>query len=315
MNIKNMTLGFASIALLLGLTGCGGSSATEESESTSTTGSLSVQLTDAPGDYSAVYVTIDEIRVHKAYDDDSSDDNETDDDSSDSNTTDVDSIDDDLIEDGNSTDSTTDDDSTDDDSSDDSSDDDSSDDNKTDSSWIVVAQPHKTYNLLELQNGLTEEIGEANLSAGKYTQVRLVLGEQEDNGTNILGNPHPYAHYVIFADGSDFSKLKVPSNVIKLKHNFEVYPDTQTVLTLDFDANKSVVEAGNSGKYILKPVIGLEHALDESDSDDEIDSEDEADNDDDTDSEDEVDSEDETDSEDESDTNSTDDSTDTNTTL
>ena len=212
--------GFSAIvvAVFLGLSGCGESDSPSVSNASSS-GSLSILLTDAPGDYSAVYVTIDEIRVHKAGDDDiSSDTNSTDDNETYENSTDI---------------------------------------NSSDTSWIVVAQPYKTYNLLELQNGLTEELGEANISTGKYTQMRLVLGDKEDNGTNSLGNPHPYANYVIFTNGSDVSQLKVPSNVIKQNHNFVVIPDSKLTLTIDFDANKSIIEAGGSGKYILKPVLGL----------------------------------------------------------
>ncbi len=217
MNIYKMILGSLSIVVFLGLSGCGSSS----DSSSSATGSLSVQLTDAPGDYSAVYVTIDEIRVHKSDEDDAN----------------VNMTEDDMYE--------------------------VSDDlNNTDPSWIVVARPYKTYNLLELQNGLTEELGDANISVGKYTQMRLVLGNQEDNGTNISGNPHPFAHYVIFTNGSDTAALTIPSDVIKQNHNFTVLPDSNIILTIDFDANKSIVETGN-GQYILKPVLGLVSIEDE----------------------------------------------------
>ena len=217
MNVFKWGLASVLAAALLGLSGCG-DSASSDTTSSSNSGSLSVLLTDAPGDYSAVYVTIDEIRVHKAGEDSSSDINSTDDNETYESSTDI---------------------------------------NNSDSSWLSVAEPHKTYNLLALQNGLTEELGEANISTGKYTQMRLVLGDQEDNGTNILGNPHPYAHYVVFTNGSDVSKLKVPSNVIKQNHNFVVLPDSKLTLTIDFDANKSITEAGGSGQYILKPVLGV----------------------------------------------------------
>ena len=218
MNIYKWGFSSVVIAAILGLSGCGESGSTS-APNASTSGSLSVLLTDAPGDYSAVYVTIDEIRVHKAGDDD-------------------------ITSDTNSTDAN-------------ETYENSSDINSSDASWIVVAQPHKTYNLLALQNGLTEELGEANISTGKYTQMRLVLGDKEDNGTNSLGNPHPYANYVIFTNGSDVSQLKVPSNVIKQNHSFIVIPDSKLTLTIDFDANKSITEVGGSGKYILKPVLGL----------------------------------------------------------
>ena len=40
-------------------------------------------------------------------------------------------------------------------------------------SWISVADPDKTVNLLELINGVRSELGIAELPAGHYTQMRL----------------------------------------------------------------------------------------------------------------------------------------------
>jgi hypothetical protein len=42
--------------------------------------------------------------------------------------------------------------------------------------WKVVGSPHKTYNLLDLVNGVREELGVAELNAGNYTQMRLIIG-------------------------------------------------------------------------------------------------------------------------------------------
>ena len=51
----------------------------------------------------------------------------------------------------------------------------------------------KTYNLLELTNGVLEELGLTELPAGFYTQMRLFIGEDPDDGVNIFGDPHDYA--------------------------------------------------------------------------------------------------------------------------
>jgi hypothetical protein len=53
-------------------------------------------------------------------------------------------------------------------------------------------------------------------------------------------------------------ELKVPSGDqtgIKIIHGFTIETDGFTDLILDFDAGRSVVQAGNSGKWLLKPVI------------------------------------------------------------
>jgi hypothetical protein len=126
------------------------------------------------------------------------------------------------------------------------------------SGWTVVARPEQTYNLLSLINGLTAVLGDKELEAGKYRQVRLIIGKHPESENNLLGIPHPYANYVILNDGSDtIERLKIPSGFqtgIKLVHNFMVLTNTVVELVLDFDACRSVVETGN-GKYILKPTI------------------------------------------------------------
>ena len=53
-------------------------------------------------------------------------------------------------------------------------------------------------------------------------------------------------------------ELKVPSGFqtgIKLVHTFDVVAGRTVGLVLDFDAGRSVVKAGNSGKWLLKPTI------------------------------------------------------------
>jgi hypothetical protein len=166
--------------------------------SSSSTGDLSLSLTDASSDsYKAVYVTIGEVQVHMKGNED---------------------------DDGN---------------------------------WKVVASPRKTYDLLELVNGVREELGIAELAAGRYTQMRLIIGEIPDDGINMFSQSHPFANYVI--DQNDTShELKIPSGFqtgIKIVHGFEISENQTTELILDFNASDSVVQAGNIGKWLLKPTI------------------------------------------------------------
>jgi len=87
--------------------------------------------------------------------------------------------------------------------------------------------------------------------------MRLIIGEQADDGLNIFSQNHPYANYVIDLN-DDYHELKVPSGYqtgIKIVNGFEINTDQTTELLLDFDASKSVVEAGNSGNWLLKPTI------------------------------------------------------------
>ncbi len=124
-------------------------------------------------------------------------------------------------------------------------------------SWKTVATPGKTYNLLELVNGVVEGLGEGLLDSGQYTQMRLIIGEIPDEGLNIFDQKHDYANYII--DQDDIShELKVPSGSqtgLKIVNGFDINDDQTTELILDFDALRSVVKAGSSGQYLLKPTI------------------------------------------------------------
>lgn len=126
--------------------------------------------------------------------------------------------------------------------------------------WTVIATPNKTYNLLALTNGVREQLALVDLSAGHYTQLRLMIGDQAESGVgvvNILGAAHPFANYVI-DDHDEYHDLKIPSGFqtgIKIVQGFDINENGTTELILDFSASESVVVAGRSGKYLLKPTI------------------------------------------------------------
>jgi len=127
----------------------------------------------------------------------------------------------------------------------------------TDGSWTTVAAPNKTVNLLTLINGVREQLGLASLAAGHYTQLRLIIGDEQDSGVNILSQAHPYANYVI-DDSNEYHQMKIPSGVqtgVKIVQGFDINENGTTELVLDFSASESVVVAGKSGKYLLKPTI------------------------------------------------------------
>ncbi|MDM8516697.1 DUF4382 domain-containing protein [Desulfobacterales bacterium HSG16] len=180
----------AGIICMMSLIACD----TSEQTKSLTTGDLSLSLTDATTtEYSAVYVTIDQVEALNA----------------------------------------------------------------EGSSWEVVGTPAATYNLLELVNGLKAELGLTEMEAGQYSQMRLILGDAPDDGANIAGETHLYANYVLGEEG-EIHELKVPggdNTGIKLVHGFSIEPGMTTELVLDFNALKSVVKAGKSGQWMLKPTI------------------------------------------------------------
>jgi len=131
------------------------------------------------------------------------------------------------------------------------------DNDSDDGEWFVIDIKDTTYNLLELQGGVTAFMAENLIPSGKYTQVRLVLGSEPDNTLNILDKPHLEPHYILL-DGQPYA-LKVPSNTIKYNHNFTIIDGGSTDMIIDFDAKKSIHPAGD--KWILNPVLKVTTTL------------------------------------------------------
>jgi hypothetical protein len=131
-----------------------------------------------------------------------------------------------------------------------------------DGTWETVATPDKTYNLLELVNGIRTTLGVSSLATGHYTQMRLIIGKIPETGMNMLGMQHPHANYAIDQAGVAH-EMKVPSGTnsgLKIVNGFDIHENQTTELLLDFDAMRSVVKAGSSGQYLLKPTIKVLHS-------------------------------------------------------
>ncbi len=109
--------------------------------------------------------------------------------------------------------------------------------------WYTLNRTSTTYNLLALVNGANAVIGAAKLPVGYYTQLRLYIG----SGSNVV------------VSGVTKS-LNVPSGSqsgLKLNIAETIHEDAVYVLTLDFEANQSIVVSGPPANpnYNLKPVI------------------------------------------------------------
>lgn len=110
--------------------------------------------------------------------------------------------------------------------------------------WVTLSEPQQTYDLLNLTNGATAVIGSSALEAGTYPQIRLILSQ---NGHSVE------------IDGQVYDMF-VPSGAqtgVKLDINAEIEEDIEYTILLDFDASRSVVDAGSNNQvpYLLKPVI------------------------------------------------------------
>ncbi|MEP7280863.1 MAG: DUF4382 domain-containing protein [Rubrivivax sp.] len=115
-------------------------------------------------------------------------------------------------------------------------------------SEIALAAPRRI-DLLTLTNGALEELGQTALPAGRYQQLRLVLAPNDATS--------PTANAVLPTGGTEVA-LDTPSGVqsgLKMNADIEVAPGQVADFLIDFDACKSVVARGNSGRYNLKPVL------------------------------------------------------------
>jgi hypothetical protein len=104
--------------------------------------------------------------------------------------------------------------------------------------WAVVNNDTAIYNLLTLRNGANAILGDTMLPVGKYTQIRLYIG---DSSNVIVG-------------GVRYPLDVTADSIVKLNHEFDIAPGTLYLLTLDFDAARSIHQTGN-GQYMLRPVI------------------------------------------------------------
>lgn len=168
-------------AAVLGLAGCSKDS-TDDAAGTS---KLEVRLTDAPGDYKAVNLDVQQVQVHVS-DDDNAD------------------------------------------------------------GWqnLGLIRPG-IYNVMDYTNGNSALLTSADFPAGKISQIRLVLG---NNNTLTLHDGTVNGRVVA---------LNTPSaqqSGLKLKIDAVLVRNVTYQLVLDFDVAKSIVARGN-GAYNLKPVI------------------------------------------------------------
>lgn len=106
-----------------------------------------------------------------------------------------------------------------------------------------------TLNLLDFRNGAVTFVGAASVPSGPYTRIRLevvsaelVRDDDGDPATPEIVEP-----------------IVVPSGKVDVPVPFELTEGENLELTLDFDAQASVMVNTTNGKndYLLRPVINL----------------------------------------------------------
>ena len=123
---------------------------------------------------------------------------------------------------------------------------------ESDAGWATITLPSpRRIDLLTLTNGALDELGQAPLEAGRYTQMRLLLAD------NTAATPLANA---VRPSGKTEVALETPSALqsgLKMNVGIDVSANQIADVVIDFDACRSVVTAGRSGRYLLKPVLSV----------------------------------------------------------
>ncbi len=114
-----------------------------------------------------------------------------------------------------------------------------SDNNESDAYWFTIVNESQSFDLIQLID-VTEVFDEEELSAGWYTQIRLMVESA-----------------LVTIDGVEYN-LSIPSKNVKLISPFEIVVNKTTTITLDFNVFDSIHQTGND-RYIMNPTIKVIH--------------------------------------------------------
>jgi hypothetical protein len=105
--------------------------------------------------------------------------------------------------------------------------------------WEVInLNKDTTEPTLELKAGESTLLATTDLGGGKYSEIRIYIKSAT----------------VKFSDGKEMP-LTIPgrSNIIRIVHPFNIYPEKTTLLTLNMSLQQSIVQTGNT--YFLQPAL------------------------------------------------------------
>jgi hypothetical protein len=124
-------------------------------------------------------------------------------------------------------------------------------DQEGDNGWLSLGEPSDypiQVDLTELVAGNELLLVDQLIPSGNLEQLRLVLSE---NNTLVIEDENGEPETV------PLSTPSAQQSGLKLKLETELEAGFSYTFILDWDVDKSIVKAGNSGNYILKPVINV----------------------------------------------------------
>ena len=112
-------------------------------------------------------------------------------------------------------------------------------------SWVTVARPGRTFNLLDLQNGTTALLGEADVPPGQYRAARVVFDPDRSSMTDSDGG-HPAINWQ--AKGEAPSLFSMVEEPMAIDQNGED-------IVIDFDVGRSFLPDSASGGFLFIPFL------------------------------------------------------------
>lgn len=119
--------------------------------------------------------------------------------------------------------------------------------------WVTIAEPNRTFNLLELQNGVTAFLGETVVDTGTFKAIRIVIDPAQSS--------------IVLKDGTVITPASDPPvefesrgrHAIKVEFETEVDVDEGEVstITIDIRLGQSVTLRGRTIRdgFIFRPFV------------------------------------------------------------
>ena len=109
--------------------------------------------------------------------------------------------------------------------------------------WVTMAAPERTFNLLELQNGTSALAGEADIPAGQYKAVRVVINTSRSGITYSDGSV-AVVHWPVAGELALYALVEQPLDI----------PLGGSKIVIDVNAGRTFV-SDSSGGYFFIPWI------------------------------------------------------------
>jgi hypothetical protein len=111
--------------------------------------------------------------------------------------------------------------------------------------WVTVARPGRTFNLLDLQNGTTALLGEADVPPGQYRAVRVRFDPDRSGMTDRDGG-HPAIAWQ--------AKGEVPSLFGMVEEPMAIDENGEDIV-IDFDVGRSFLSDSSTNGFIFMPFL------------------------------------------------------------